>query len=169
MGLSKDKAESNLYYGDAKNLEEGKMRAGTITVIAALLFAWPAQAMETPQDFMARLSAKYRDMDHWPRGYEPCAEFCEPALWQLVKHANDKDEAALDYDPFCQCQDTPPNLPVQSIRAMGQSAVDVTLHNSDTTWVLTLHLEDGHWKIADVFEKGPGLGSVKARLAKSHR
>jgi hypothetical protein len=145
------------------------MWAGMLTVVTALLFAPPVHAMETPNAFMARLSAKYRDMDHWPRGYEPCAEFCEPALWHLVKHASDKDEAALDYDPFCQCQDTPPNLPVQSIRAMGLSTVDVTLHNSDTTWVLTLHLNDGHWKIADVFEKGPGMGSLKARLAKARR
>jgi hypothetical protein len=142
------------------------MWAGMLTVVTALVFTPPVQAMETPQQFMARLSAKYKTMDHWPRGYEPCQEFCEPALWQLVKHANDKDEAALDYDPFCQCQDSPPNLPVQSIRAMGLSAVDVTLHNSDTTWVLTLHLDDGRWKIADVFEKGPDMGSLKARLAK---
>ena len=47
------------------------MPAGTITIIAALLFAPLAHAMETPQDFMARLSAKYRDMDHWPRGTSP--------------------------------------------------------------------------------------------------
>ena len=143
------------------------MRAGTITIIAALLFALPAQAAETPADFMARLSAKYKAKDHWPRGYEPCTEFCEPALWQLVKHANDRDEAALDYDPFCQCQDTPPNLPVQSIRAMGHSAADVTLHRDETTWIMTLHLDDGHWRIADVSEQGRlGLGSLKARLAK---
>ena len=139
-----------------------------LTIVTALLFGRPAQAAETPHDFMARLSAKYRDMDHWLRGYEPCSEFCEPALWRLVAHANDKDEAALDYDPFCQCQDTPPNLPVQSTRAMGLSAADVTLHRAATTWIMTLHLKDGHWRIADVSEQGRfALGSLKARLAKS--
>ena len=146
------------------------MRIRMITVIAALLSAPPVQAMETPNHFMARLGAKYRDMDHWPQGYESCAEFCEPALWQLVKHANDRDEAALDHDPFCQCQDTPPDLPVQSIRAMGQCTADVTLHRGDVTWIMTLHLKDGQWRIADVVEQGRfGLGSLKTRLAKSLR
>ena len=83
---------------------EGNMRLGcavAIVLLFALPVASPAGAAETPADFMARLSAKYKAMDHWPRGYEPCAEFCEPALWRLVAHANDGGDAVLDYDPFC--------------------------------------------------------------------
>ena len=142
------------------------MRLG-LAVVIALLFALPANAAETPADFMARLNAKYAAMDHWPRGYEPCAEFCEPALWRLVQHANDGGDAVLDYDPFCQCQDVRPSLPVKSIKTVDAATADVTLQDSDTTWIIVLHQGEGRWRIADVIEKGRfGLGSLKARLAK---
>lgn len=142
------------------------MRAGCVVAIA-LLFALPAGAAETPADFMAKLGAKYRAMDHWPRGYEPCAEFCEPALWRLVQHANDGGDAVLDYDPFCQCQDVPPSLPVKSIKTVDATTANVTLQEGDTSWIIVLHQGEGRWRIADVIEKGRfGLGSLKARLAK---
>ena len=127
-----------------------------------------APTVDSPDGFVERLFAKYRAKDSPPRGFnDVCSEFCEPALSQLVKHANDKEEAFLDYDPFCQCQDTPQRVPAHSVRLSGAHTAEVAFNDSNRHWSFILHRGAGGWRIADVIENR--LGSLAARLRRAEK
>lgn len=143
--------------------------------IAALVLSVAAvgvasAADETPDAFVKRYFGKYRDMDHWPQGYDICKDYCDPVFDKLLNASNntggDLGDDDLDYDPICQCQDIPDKFPVKSVKPDGTDGADVAITRDEdkAAWTLVLRKQGGTWKIFDVVEKDGR--SIRAFLTK---
>ena len=144
-----------------------KVRMLFAALLGGALSASPAAA-EPPAVFITHLYAQYKDMDHWAKNFDPCAEYCEADLGTLIKAARRKN--MIGYDPICQCQ----HGGEKYMMFMGATGVNdseyratmVKMGGPPGQWTLILHWVDGGWKVHDVMEKIAGKQvSLRQRLA----
>jgi hypothetical protein len=132
--------------------QPGTAAAGSAQVLAQ-------QILNTLNDFATNKN---------PGGFEQfCAEFCEAGFQHLVAHANDK-EGVLDYDPFCQCQDSGGIYKIQSVTRISGDEYQVRMIETKShtdPWDFVLPPTKAGWKVYDVIESGKyGEGSLRRRL-----
>lgn len=103
-----------------------------------------------------------------PGGFEQfCATFCDAEFEHLVDHANDK-EGVLDYDPFCQCQESGYQYRIRSFTRLSADEYQVRMVDTKShtdPWDFVLRPTKAGWKVYDVIETGKyGNGSLRRRL-----
>jgi hypothetical protein len=118
-----------------------------------------AQADNTPDAFVRRAIANSA----------PGENYYDPTLTALMADTARlfPDDAVIDYDPICQCQDTRLDELTLTSRPDGAGAysVHVRARNgaSVTEWTIVARLTAGHWGVADVIES---QGSLRERLSR---
>ncbi|HXQ17482.1 MAG TPA: hypothetical protein VN814_22930 [Caulobacteraceae bacterium] len=139
---------------------------------------------ETPTAFVTRLLAPYQlhgqewastDTDAADKAQQAFqktydAEFYDPALLKLVNDngmlaANKSGGVDMDYDPFCQCQDTGATYSVVSGHPDG-ARYDVVVKSDDKeqgTWTFVLTDSGAGWRVYDVLDATGDLRVVLAQ------
>jgi hypothetical protein len=157
---------------DARRRMLGRARTMKAQIVVAallsgVLFA-PQASAEPPDVFINLLYARYKDMDHWAKHYDPCNEYCEADFAKIVKTAHAKH--VIDYDPICQCQHGGEKYMMFS-GSTGATDNDYKaamkkLGDPRGGWTLVLRWIDGGWKIRDILETKNGKQvSLRQRLA----
>jgi len=126
-----------------------------MTVLLALLLAAAAPA-QTPEAFVERLYAAYRDPDYSPLA-RPERVFAPPLVAAIREDSRlSRDEVGyMDADPLCQCQDPTGLRPdIEEIRTSGRTRARVRVRidfGADRREVrLRLVRTPAGWRVADI-------------------
>jgi hypothetical protein len=135
------------------------MRRWTIFALLLAPAAAQAQDLDGAQAFVAAIYATYDGAGEPGTPVDPPARLFEPVLAEAIaadtaKAAAAEEVGALDFDPFCQCQDGEPfTAQVAPAVAVGDAAeVRVRFTNLDRESRLryTLVQTPAGWRIADI-------------------